>query len=175
MKYKLKEPIKASIGMERYQCSVEWRNGHFVVDEPVSFGGRDAGPDPISLFLSSVASCTLVTLRMYIDRKGWDIPEIGCVVNMFQTKDGEKVTSIIDRDLRVLQPLTDEQRHKLTEIAQACPISRLMEGDIQVRTQTYHLDQSTGQAAITNGELIVVTHAELAKKVVDHDLGTFTP
>ena len=175
MKYKLDEPIKATLGSEKYQCSIEWRNGTFVVDEPVKAGGGDIGPDPMSLFLSSVASCTLITLRMYIDRKGWHIPEIGCVVNMYQTRNDEKITSVIDRDVRVMQALTDEQRNKLTEIANACPVSRLLEGEIQFRTQTYHCDNSTGECAVTNGEVILVNHADLAQKVVNQELGTFTP
>ncbi|OYX86206.1 MAG: hypothetical protein B7Y83_02350 [Flavobacteriales bacterium 32-34-25] len=51
------------------------------MDEPEITGGKDLGPDPYSALLASLASCTLATLRMYIDRKGWDIPEINIAVN----------------------------------------------------------------------------------------------
>ena len=76
MQYKLDKPVHGTIGTEKYQCSIEWRNGKFIADEPVTAGGKDTGPDPYTLLLSSLASCTLVTMRMYIDRKGWDISEI---------------------------------------------------------------------------------------------------
>src|SRR4030095_1893589 len=76
MKYKLEKPIHATIGNEKYQCAIEWRNGKFIADEPVMSGGKDSGPDPYALLLSSLASCALITMRMYIDRKGWDISEV---------------------------------------------------------------------------------------------------
>ena len=86
MNYKFDKPIHSSIGLEKYQCTIEWRNGKFIADEPVSSGGKDLGPDPYTLLLSSLASCTLITLRMYIDRKGWDIPAISVQSNMYQNK-----------------------------------------------------------------------------------------
>lgn len=167
MKYNLDQPIRSEIGMLRYQCTVEWRNGSFIVDEPARAGGQDKGPDPYSLLLASVATCTLITLRMYIDRKGWDIPHVSVAVNMFQVKTEDAVKSVIDRDLRIDQPLTDEQRLRLTEIATACPVSRVLEGEIQMRTRTYHQDSSMGHPAYTDGELIIVGHAESAKELVD--------
>ena len=69
MKYKLEKPVQGTIGNEKYQCTIEWRNGKFISDEPETIGGKDSGPDPYTLLLSSLASCKLITLRMYIDRK----------------------------------------------------------------------------------------------------------
>lgn len=84
VKYKFDKPVHGSIGNEKYQCTIEWRNGKFIADEPVTSGGKDSGPDPYTLLLSSLASCTLVTMRMYIDRKGWQVPEIAVNANMYQ-------------------------------------------------------------------------------------------
>src|SRR5215468_980414 len=109
MKYRLEKPVHGSIGTEKYVCSIEWRNGKFIADEPENTGGKDTGPDPYTLLLSSLATCTLITLRMYIDRKGWNIPEIKVNVNLFQTKDGENATTFIDRDITLPAGIEPEQ------------------------------------------------------------------
>ena len=68
MEYKFDNPIHGTIGDIKYQCTVKWRNGQFLADEPIDrryqFGTR-----PLHSLLSSVASCTLIAVRMYIDRK----------------------------------------------------------------------------------------------------------
>jgi len=134
MKYSLEHPVVATIGTEKYKCTVEWRNGKFIADEPESSGGKDKGPDPTTLLLSSLGTCTLATLRMYIDRKEWDVPNISVSLNLYhEERDGKKVT-VIDRDLNFLSAITDEQRERLIQIAKVCPISKMLEGEIQVRT-----------------------------------------
>src|SRR5215510_5084139 len=98
MKYKLEKPVRGFIETKKYQCTIECRNGKFIADEPPAIGGEDAGPDPYTLLLSSLASCKLITLRMYIDRKGWQIDRIAMSANLYQEiKDGV-TTTIIDCD-----------------------------------------------------------------------------
>jgi putative redox protein len=133
MEYILDKPVVASIGTEKYKCTVEWRNGKFISDEPEAVGGKDTGPDPFTLFLSSLGTCTLATLRMYIDRKEWDIPQIAIAVNMYFKIENEKKITVIDRDINFLSPITDVQRERLIQIAKVCPVSKIMEGEIQVR------------------------------------------
>src|SRR5438046_283915 len=99
MKYKFEKPVYGTIGSEKYQCTIEWRNGKFIADEPVTSGGKDSGPDPYTLLLSSLASCTLITMRAFIDRRGWDIPGIAVNVNYYQETKDEEPTTIIDRDI----------------------------------------------------------------------------
>jgi putative redox protein len=134
MKYKLEKPIHATIGKDKYQCTIEWRNGKFIADEPASGGGMDLGPDPYTLLMSSVASCALVTLRMYIDRKNWDISVIVVNVNLYQETVENKLTTIIDQDIIFEDSVPNEQKIKLQEIASHCPISKILENDIKLRT-----------------------------------------
>src|ERR1041385_5077192 len=112
MQYKFDKPIHGISGNEKYQCLVEWRNGKFIADEPVTSGGKDSGPDPYTLLLSSLATCSLITMRMYIDRKGWNIPEIKVNVNLFQTKDGDNTTTFIDRDITFPAGVEPEQKNR---------------------------------------------------------------
>ncbi len=159
----LENPLEGSIGLVKYACEITWRNGKFMADEPVKAGGADTGPDPYTLLLSSLASCTLITLRMYIDRKGWDIAHIAVKANLYQTKKDDTVITIIDRDINFLQEVTAEQRSKLLEIAEACPISKILQGDILVRTYTYNDADAEKQLKYTNGQVTVVWKPEFCK------------
>ena len=133
MKYKLQKPVQGSIAKKKYQCTIEWRNGKFIADEPPEIGGEDTGPDPYTLLLSSLASCKLVTLRMYIDRKGWEIDKIAISVNLYQETKAELTATIIDCDILFLSPVSEEQKMKLLEIAKNCPVSKILQGDLKVR------------------------------------------
>ena len=119
--------------LEKYICKIVWRNGMFTMDEPINMGGQDSGPDPYTTLLASLAGCTLSTLRMYIDRKGWDIPEISIQLNMIQ--DTEKgLRTNIRRDIIFPDYLSDEQKERLLVIAQKCPVSKILENDIVINT-----------------------------------------
>jgi putative redox protein len=154
MIYKFEKPVHGSIGLEKYQCTIEWRNGKFISDEPQSSGGKDLGPDPYTLLLSSLASCTLVTLRMYIDRKGWNIPSITVNVNMYNEKKDDKIISVIDRDIIFSADTPEEQKTRLQEIASSCPISKILQNDIKVRTFVFR-DGETKTIKYANGEITV--------------------
>jgi len=145
MKYKFENAIVGEIGLTKYRCSITWRNGKLIADEPERTGGKDEGPDPYTLLISSVVSCTLITLRMYIDRKGWDIPAISVQGNLFQNLKDDKPVCVIDRDIKFLNPLSDEQRNKLTDIAMSCPISKILQAEVVVRTFTLNDSQTEKQ------------------------------
>ncbi len=163
MKYKLEKPIHGEIGTAKYRCTMQWRNGTFIADEPVSSGGTDEGPDPYSLLLSSLASCTLITLRMYIDRKQWEIPSITVETNLYQySKDGKMIT-VMDRDIRYTGTVTAEQRKRLTEIAEACPISKILKGEVQVRTFAYDDSETEKQIKYSNGDITVLWKPDVCK------------
>lgn len=135
MQYKLALPVRGTIGTAKYQCTIKWRNGRFIADEPPTSGGEDQGPDPYTLLLSSLVTCTLVTLRMYIERKGWEIPEIKVNANMFQEKKEDGTHTVIDRDISFPDNTADaEQKKKLLSIAKNCPISRILEGEVKIRS-----------------------------------------
>jgi len=163
MEYLLENDVLAKIGTEKYKCTVEWRNGKFIGDEPEKAGGKDLGPDPYTLLLSSLATCTMATLRMYIDRKGWDIPEIAVAVNMYHKVENEKMVTVIDRDLSFITDVTDEQRERLVHIAMACPVSKILEGEVQIRTFAYTEHDTPDRHTYTNNEITVAWKPGLCK------------
>lgn len=127
----LEKDLTGHIGHQKYLCTIYWRNGQFITDEPEKLEGRDLGPDPYTLLLSSLASCTLSTLRMYIDRKGWNISEINVSLNLSQENNGE-LTTTITKALTFPPSVSEEQKEKLLEIAEKCPISKLLKAKILI-------------------------------------------
>ena len=163
MQYKFKEPVLGRSNIEKYQCTIEWRNGRFIADEPPASGGKDTGPDPHTLLLSSVVSCTLITLRMYIDRKGWDIPNIAVNGNLYaDTKDGKTIT-VFDRDILFLSPIEDERKLRLQEIASRCPISKILENESRVRTFVFRDGETEKKIKYGNEEITVVWKPEFCQ------------
>lgn len=132
MEYFFDKNIEGKIGTQKYLCTISWHNGELLMDEPASVGGNDLGPDPFSTFLASLAGCTLSTLRMYIDRKGWNIPEIKISLNLYQELNPELETTIV----RTISfgDVSEEQQERLLVIADKCPISKLLKGTVTINT-----------------------------------------
>lgn len=129
----LENDITGKIGTQKYLCTISWRNGTFVMDEPESIEGKDLGPDPYSTLLASLAACTLSTLRMYIDRKGWDIPEINILLNLSQENNPE-LTTTITRSITFSNTIEEDIKNRLLIIAEKCPVSKILKNKIIINT-----------------------------------------
>jgi putative redox protein len=116
-----------------------------VLAEPIFNGGKDIGPDPFTAVLSGLVGCTLTTLRMYINRKEWDITDIHCSVNMLQETVPFK--SLIFRTLSFGQPVADEQKERLLWVAKNCPVAKLLQGEVVIDT---HLSDDSVAPATTD-------------------------
>ncbi|MES2575741.1 MAG: OsmC family protein [Bacteroidota bacterium] len=129
----LENDLTGNIGSQKYLCTITWRKGSFFMDEPANIGGQDLGPDPYTALLSSLASCTLSTLRMYIDRKGWNIPEINITLNMSQENDSE-FTTTISRTISFPTAIQEDIKNRLLIIAEKCPVSKILKNTILINT-----------------------------------------
>ncbi|TWR26159.1 OsmC family protein [Mucilaginibacter achroorhodeus] len=121
----------AKITHAKYQTIVTSDGHSIVADEPVELGGGNTAMSPFNLLLASLASCTAITLRMYIDRKMWIVDEISIDLEMFKTPDG----TFIDSKLKFSGELTAEQIKRLITIAEACPIHKILVGNVTVNTE----------------------------------------
>ncbi|OQP45275.1 hypothetical protein A4H97_32675 [Niastella yeongjuensis] len=131
--------ITGNLVKDRQEVVINWRSGQLVLDEPPFNGGKDIGPDPFTAILSGLVGCTLTTLRMYINKKGWDITDIHCSVNMWQEQ--EPFKTCIYRTVSFGQPVTEEQKEKLLWIAKNCPAAKLLQGEIVI--ESYLSDDAT--------------------------------
>ena len=82
-----------SIGKENYSTKITSNNHLFVADEPTELGGRDLGPSPFDLLNAALGTCTAITLKMYVDRKGWEVEEIKITVDLKKEKQGKETFS----------------------------------------------------------------------------------
>jgi putative redox protein len=94
-----------------------------------TLGGEEEGLSPHELVESSLAACTLFTLQLYAKRKGWDVSHLKVEVKI----EKEGAESVFSRKIHWGE-VTDEQREKLLEIANKCPIHKLLESSIRVET-----------------------------------------
>ncbi len=109
---------------------------HLLADEPQKAGGDDRGPGPHGLVLSGLGACTSMTLRMYARRKKWEIGAISVALRLRAINaDDPAAGRRIEREIRVDGPLSPEQREKLLEIADKCPVHRTLTGPLQISTR----------------------------------------
>ncbi|HEY0245850.1 MAG TPA: OsmC family protein [Mucilaginibacter sp.] len=124
------EAAQAQNGMLQYQTIVTSATHTITADEPVSMEGGDTGMNPYSLLLASLASCTAITLRMYIIRKMWIVEQVTVNTNLYKAENG----TLIERQLSFTGELTDVQKDRLIQIANACPIHKILVGNIEIKT-----------------------------------------
>lgn len=130
-------------GAEGYAQTVQAGKHRLRADEPEDVGGTDTGPNPYELLLAALGTCTSITLRMYADRKGW--PLEGVRVRLAHSRihaedcadcETEKgKVDHIDRFLALAGELDEEQRQRLLEMADRCPVHRTLHGEIDVATE----------------------------------------
>lgn len=123
------------------QVSVQWAQGKFAqdihidshrlrADEEQEQGGDNTGPAPHELLLAALGSCTAMTLKMYAERKGWPLRDVRVTLNGASADGKFNIT----RDIALAGELDPEQRQRLIEIAEKCPVHRTLAGEITITT-----------------------------------------
>lgn len=118
-------------GSVNYRHDIQTGRHTLVADEPVSAGGLDAGPAPYDYVLAGLGACTAITLRMYAQKKDWDIGELRVELTLLKDHEGN---ARIERVLHSTATLTDEQWERLLDIAGKTPVTRTLQAGSPITT-----------------------------------------
>jgi uncharacterized OsmC-like protein/fermentation-respiration switch protein FrsA (DUF1100 family) len=121
-------------GAGAFQVEVSVRDSRFLADEPVDVGGLGSGPTPYELVAAGLGACTAMTTRLYAGRKGWPLEAVHVAVRHEKVA-GRTPPDTFHRAIGFDGPLDAEQRAKLYEIADKCPVHRTLEAGARVETR----------------------------------------
>ncbi|WP_370188301.1 alpha/beta fold hydrolase [Qipengyuania sp.] len=140
------EGVVVKTGHGKFGTEVHTRSHRFLADEPTSYGGDDSGPTPYDLLNAALGTCSAMTMKMYADRKGW--PLEGVTVRVTHERDHKDECDHVaameeGRQMQALhrsielhgEDLDEDQRARLIEIADKCPVHRTLEGELHVHTE----------------------------------------
>jgi putative redox protein len=123
--------VSASLGAADFPTVITARAHVIRADEPTAQGGTDTGPEAFELLLASLSACTGITLRMYARRKGWPLDGVHVEAG-FDQQQGRRM---IRMSLSFDGDLSPEQRARLLQIANACPVHKALTTGVMVETQ----------------------------------------
>ena len=135
--------VQVSEKNHRFTQDVYTNHHHWLADEPTAVGGDNLGPDPYEMLLASLGACTSMTLRMYANRKKWPLDNVSVDVH-HSREHGDDCAAcdadhpqidVLTRTVTIEGNLDDQQRTRLLEIADRCPVHKTLHGKIDVRTQ----------------------------------------
>lgn len=116
----------------RYQVEVAAGGTRFLADEPTEMGGLGSGPNPYDLMGAALGSCTAMTVRMYAERKGWPLDRVR--VRVLHARKALDRKNRFAREIVLEGALDEDQRRRLLEIANRCPVHLTLERGAEVIT-----------------------------------------
>jgi len=128
---------------DNFTTSIQTKKHSLVADEPASVGGDDFGPSPYDFLSAGLAACTAMTLKLYAERKKWDLQEVFVYITYSKKHsddlmlDIEKPTRIdhLLKKLKLVGDLDNTQRERLKEIASKCPVHKSLQSEVFIETQ----------------------------------------
>ena len=144
--------VAIAAGEGKFQVRIETGEHSFLMDEPLAYGGFSSGPSPFDMLGAALGACTLMTMKLYAERKGWTVD--GLSVRVTHRKTSPEARDQFERAIH-FAGVTHEQREKLIGIAERCPVHLLLERGSDVTTR------------VTEAELPGATGGGLHEQVID--------
>lgn len=118
--------VSASNTGDIYKTEITSGDHVLVADEPLAFGGSASGPAPADYLCMALASCKAITIRMYVQRKGWQLDDVKVKVDF--VKADQTITGLhtFFCEIILVGNLSEEQRERVLQIARACPVEKLL-------------------------------------------------
>ncbi len=125
---------EVTLTQKKYLAEAKMRNHFAVIDEPLKSGGSDTAPTPVEYLLTAIGGCVSITLRMYAERKGWDLGKITVKVSQKETLGPKGIEKSLIEEISFEKEITDKQRNKLVEIAGRCPVAKMVKGETPIES-----------------------------------------
>lgn len=133
--------VIAKIDRNKYKTILLAGEHEWISDEPRP-DGEDLGPTPYDFLLAALGSCVAMTLRMYADRKGWDLDSVEVDLDQDRVyfadcgdcESEEGYVHVIEKKVKLSGNLTEEQRQRLLEISDRCPVNKTLLREIKIRS-----------------------------------------
>jgi putative redox protein len=114
----------------RFRQTITVGTLHLTADEPLESGGDGSGPAPFEFVLAGLGACQAMTVKMYADRKGWLLTNVSVELVYHKVGDRHQIAA----QLHLVGSLTNDQRQRLLEISDRCPVHRLLTSEIDIQT-----------------------------------------
>jgi putative redox protein len=118
-------------GQGPMQQVIEIGPHRLLTDVSPEFGGEASGPEPHDLLAAALAACTTLTVNLYARRKGYQLDEVQVKISHGQ----EGAAYALHRSIRYVGALSEEEKQRLTDIANKCPVHKTLSGQIQITTE----------------------------------------
>lgn len=128
--------VKVELGAEGFKADVTMGDYHLIADEPVSLGGTDLGPSPYELLSAGLGACTAMTIRMYVNLKGWKLDGINVNVShrKEESEDGKSKIDVFSREIEFIGDFDEKQYKRMLIIADKCPVHKTLSESSRIET-----------------------------------------
>ncbi len=128
--------VKVELGAEGFKADVTIGDYQLIADEPVSLGGTDLGPSPYELLSAGLGACTAMTVRMYVNLKGWKLDGINVNVShrKEESEDGKSKIDVFSREIEFIGDFDEKQYKRMLIIADKCPVHKTLSESSRIET-----------------------------------------